>query len=71
MAVIAQTTGDEFWESEHAGVASVARHEGWRVYWNAHLADGCFLEAHQSADVVTGFQARVDGPAARYGWSLA
>jgi len=35
IAVIPETTAQELWESEHAGVESEARRWGWRVYWNA------------------------------------
>lgn len=35
IAVIPETTAQELWASEHAGVESVARQYKWHVYWNA------------------------------------
>ena len=35
IAVVPQTTAQEVWESEHAGVESAAQALNWDVYWNA------------------------------------
>ena len=34
IAVVPETTAQELWESEHAGVERAARSFGWSVYWN-------------------------------------
>lgn len=34
VVVIPETTAQEIWESEHAGVASVIAGSNWRIYWN-------------------------------------
>jgi ribose transport system substrate-binding protein len=34
VAVIPETTAQELWEAEHAGVASAALHTNWEIYWN-------------------------------------
>jgi ribose transport system substrate-binding protein len=34
IAVIPETTAQEIWESEHAGVAQAARAYHWNIYWN-------------------------------------
>jgi ribose transport system substrate-binding protein len=34
IAVIPETTAQELWESEHAGVETAARSRRWQVYWN-------------------------------------
>jgi ribose transport system substrate-binding protein len=39
IAVIPRTCGTALWESEHAGVAAVARASGLEVYWNAPMRD--------------------------------
>ncbi len=40
VAVIPETTAQELWESEHAGVALAARQYGWNIYWNAPSREG-------------------------------
>jgi len=42
IAVVPETTAQEIWESEHAGVAQVARQLGWKVYWNAPVREDDF-----------------------------
>lgn len=34
VAVFPETTAQELWEAEHAGVASAALHTNWEIYWN-------------------------------------
>lgn len=34
IAVVPETTAQEIWESEHAGVTHAAHAFGWKVYWN-------------------------------------
>ncbi len=34
VAVIPETTAQELWEAEHAGVETAALGTGWKVYWN-------------------------------------
>ena len=34
VAVIPETTAQELWEVEHAGVASAAIGTNWEIYWN-------------------------------------
>ena len=39
IAVIPRTCGTPLWESEHAGVAAVARTSGVDIYWNAPMQE--------------------------------
>lgn len=34
IAVVPETTAQEVWESEHAGVTHAAQPLGWKIYWN-------------------------------------
>ena len=35
IALIPRTTGNMFWEAEHAGAVAAARRRGYSIYWNA------------------------------------
>jgi ribose transport system substrate-binding protein len=59
IAVIPETTAQELWESEHAGVESAARPLHWKIYWNGPSREDDItrqmqLVDHAIADHVTG-----------------
>ncbi len=69
VAVIPETTAQELWESEHAGVAFCARGTRWHVYWNGpssedEVAQQIALVQHTEAIHAAGLILAPDHPLA-------
>lgn len=69
VAVIPETTAQELWESEHAGVAFAARGTPWRLYWNGpssedEVAQQIALVQHTEAIHAAGLILAPDHPLA-------
>ena len=69
VAVIPETTAQELWESEHAGVAAAVLGTPWRVYWNGptredEIARQIELAQHANRMGVSGLILTPDHPLA-------
>ena len=69
VAVIPQTTAEELWECEHAGVAAAVAGTNWRIYWNGpssedQIAQQIALVQHIDAMHASGLILAPDHPLA-------